>query len=636
MTPMITIEPYRHRPRLRLSQQRPAARYAFGAAAAAVAALARFAMQMALPGHGHYLFFAVAVLVTAVFGGTLPALLCALLGVFFANLPWWDSGPGGGIELAEYLFATIVILWVSARLVSFQRNSLASERLAAERAQAAAVLAEELELLIDGAEAYAIYMVDPQGYVTVWNHGAERLTGWSEAEALGRPMSIFYSDPAVAAGEAERDLAQARAEGRLVREEWRRRKNGSEFLAHVTMTALHDGEGRLRGFGKVVRDITAERASERTLAASAEQFRTILATVPDAMVLIDATGTIRSFSRAAEVMFGYAASEIIGSNVSRLMPEPDHSRHDSYIRRYLETGEKRIIGHGRTVIAARRDGSHFPIELSVAEANGPDGRIFTGFIRDLSERFDSEERIEHLQQELVHASRLSAMGTMAATLAHEINQPITSIATFVRGARKLIRGGERDRIAEITEALDLANEEAMRAGEIVHRLRDFVARGDLEKSAEPLPELIAEASRLVLIGARETRIETEFECDPALAPVFVDRIQIQQVLVNLMRNAIEAMADSPVRRLRVSAHTGENGFAHVIVADTGPGLAPGVAGDLFRAFHGTKRNGLGLGLSICRTIVEANGGKIWAAPRAGGGTEFHFTLPPQDGKGSDG
>ena len=491
-------------------------------------------------------------------------------------------------------------------------------------------------MLIDGAEAYAIYMVDPQGYVTVWNHGAERLTGWSETEALGRPMSIFYPDPAVAAGEAERDLAQARAEGRLVREEWRRRKNGSEFLAHVTMTALHDGEGRLRGFGKVVRDITAERASERTLAASAEQFRTILATVPDAMVLIDATGTIRSFSRAAEVMFGYAASEIIGSNVSRLMPEPDHSRHDSYIRRYLETGEKRIIGHGRTVIAARRDGSHFPIELSVAEANGPDGRIFTGFIRDLSERFDSEEQIEHLQQELVHASRLSAMGTMAATLAHEINQPITSIATFVRGARKLIRGGERDRIAEITEALDLANEEAMRAGEIVHRLRDFVARGDLEKSAEPLPELIAEASRLVLIGARETRIETEFECDPALAPVFVDRIQIQQVLVNLMRNAIEAMADSPVRRLRVSAHTGENGFAHVIVADTGPGLAPGVAGDLFRAFHGTKRNGLGLGLSICRTIVEANGGKIWAAPRAGGGTEFHFTLPPQDGKGSDG
>lgn len=486
--------------------------------------------------------------------------------------------------------------------------------------------AEALNLLLDGATGYAIYMLDPDGIVTIWNRAAQRLKGWTEQEVIGRHFSIFYPEPAVAAGKPARDLERARDEGRFEQEDWRLRKNGSEFLAHVTLTALYDDAGELRGFGKVIRDITEQRATERKLAASVEQFRSILSTVPDAMVVIDEAGAIRSFSAAAERLFGFTEEEMLGRNISVLMPSPDKELHDGYIEHYLRTGEKRIIGRGRVVTGQRRNGSIFPMELAVGEAITEGARVFTGFIRDLTEKQAAESRIDELRQELIHAARLSAMGTMASTLAHEINQPITAVASYVRGAQNLMRENNPLNQEMIEEALELATEEAMRAGGIVRRLRSFVTRGDLEKSVEDLPSLVEEASKLALIGAREKGVEARLDLDPETGLVLVDRIQVQQVLINLMRNAIEAMSGSPVRMLTVSSRPHDEGFVRVTVADTGPGVAPEIAADLFRAFNSTKESGMGLGLSICRTIVEANGGRIWMEPRTGGGTEFHFTL----------
>ncbi len=485
---------------------------------------------------------------------------------------------------------------------------------------------EERDLLIDGAVGHALYLLDASGHVKIWSSGAALLMGWSEEEALGRHVSLLYPADAVAAGKPEADLARAAADGRFEDEDWRHRKDGSEFLAVVSVTAAFDKAGGLRGYATIVSDITERRAGEDALRTRESHLTSILSTVPDAMVVIDETGIILSFSAAAQKLFGYTEREVAGRNVSELMPSPDRERHDGYIGRYLLTGERRIIGTGRVVFAQRKDGTTFPMELSVGEAAGGAQRLFTGFIRDLTERRKTEERLESLQSELIHVSRISAMGTMASTLAHELNQPITAIANYAEAVRDLLASPDPNDLPMIREALDDTAKEALRAGHIVRRLRDFVSRGEVEKSIEKLPELINEAAVLGLLGAREKGIEASFDLDPYASPVLVDKVQIQQVLINLIRNAVEAMGSGGDCRLSISSRLDQPGFVRVVVADTGSGVAPEVADQLFTAFVSTKSDGMGLGLSICRTIVEANGGRIWMQPHPGGGTEFHFTL----------
>ena len=495
-----------------------------------------------------------------------------------------------------------------------------------QRQRIPAELAASLNLLFDGAAGYAIFMVDPHNTVMFWNKGAERLLGWSESEIVGSQASIFYAQDAAKAERPASDLLQAATSGKLEEEAWRLRKDGSEFLSHISITALRGDAGELRGYAQVIRDITEQRAAESALRASADHLRSILSTVPDAMIGIDEIGTILSFSAAAERLFGYSEAEVAGWNISRLMPSPDRERHDGYLRRYLKTGERRIIGIGRVVFAQRRDGSTFPMELSVGEAVGEDQPVFTGFIRDLTERQQTQRRLDELQSELIHVARVSAMGTMASTLAHELNQPITAVANYVEAVRDMLATPDVDQVPIIVEALEDAAAEAMRAGQIVRRLRDFVARGEIEKTVEKLPALVMEASAFGLIGAREQSVETRFDLDPATSAVLVDKIQIQQVLINLLRNAVEAMADAPIRKLLVTSRDDPSGFVQVSVADTGPGVAPEIAAQLFTAFLSSKSEGMGLGLSICRTIVEANGGRIWYEQDKNGGAIFHFTL----------
>ncbi len=486
---------------------------------------------------------------------------------------------------------------------------------------------DELNLLIDGAIDHAIYMINPQGIVTIWNKGAERLKGWTEQEAVGRHTSMFYPADLVADGKPDEDLRLARENGKYEEENWRVRKDGTEYLSSVLITALYDKDGTLRGFGKVLRDVTESRAAESALRSNASHLRSILSTVPDAMIVIDERGGIVSFSAVAERLFGFVESEVVGSNVSRLMPDPDSQRHDRYLTNYLTTGVRKIIGIGRIVIGMRRDGSTFPMSLSVAEAISEDGqRLFTGFVRDLTERHKTQLRLEELQSELIHVARVSAMGTMASTLAHELNQPITAVANYVAAVQALLEDPDPADLPMIREALKDTVAEAIRAGDIVRRLRNFVARGEVDKTVEDLPALISEAAAFGLLSAREMSVTTRFDLDLAASPVLVDKVQIQQVLINLMRNAVEAMSESPERRLTVSSRDEGNGFIRVTVADTGPGVAPEIVGKLFIAFISTKAEGMGLGLSICRTIIEANGGRIWLDPREDGGSAFHFTL----------
>ena len=389
--------------------------------------------------------------------------------------------------------------------------------------------------------------------------------------------------------------------------------------------------------------------------------RSILETVPDAMIVIDERGHILSFSAAAERMFGFTEDEVLGENVSMLMPSPDRERHDGYLQRYMRTGERRIIGIGRVLTARHRDGATFPIELSVGEARIGDDRVFTGFIRDLTERQEAELRVHDLQSVLAHVQRVSEMGTLATSLAHELNQPLTAIANYVETARDMLEKNAEnistvrqsldrsaattaenssslddlldenaETIAIVREALEECASQSVRAGQIVRRLRDFISRGESDRRIESLQRLITEASALALVGAGDQNVEVDVRLDPATDRVLVDRIQIQQVLLNLIRNAIEAMADSPVRRLMIYSELESGGLVRITVADSGPGLTEEVGRRLFEPFQTTKESGMGLGLSISATIIAAHGGRIWAEPSNLGGTAFHFTVIDAD------
>ena len=309
------------------------------------------------------------------------------------------------------------------------------------------------------------------------------------------------------------------------------------------------------------------------------------------------------------------------------MPAPYREAHDGYIERYLRTGERRIIGIGRVVTGLRRDGETFPMELQVGEFSFAGGRYFTGFVRDLTERQEAERRIQDLQAELLHASRLSVMGQMASTMAHELNQPLTAVTNYLETGRQLLAAGA-GRPERIVEMMEKAIGQAQRAGDVIRRLRGFVSKGETERRIQSLNKLVEEALALALVGARQRGVRAWLELDHTLPPVLVDHVQIQQVVLNLVRNAIEAMEQIERRELRIGTRAvPEQGTVEIIVADTGPGIAPELADRLFQPFVTTKATGMGLGLSICREIVEAHHGRLTTAPGSSGGTVFRVTLP---------
>lgn len=393
---------------------------------------------------------------------------------------------------------------------------------------------------------------------------------------------------------------------------------GSAFLfALLGAAALLTGEWatrRRRG-----REAAAHMLEEREA-----HLRSIFDTAPEAMIVINEKGIIQSYGASAERMFGWRPGEVMGHNISRLMPEPFRTQHDSYLQRYASTGEKRIIGIGRIVVGERKDGTTFPMELAVGEVRTGEARFFTGFVRDLTERQEREARLQELQAEVMHISRLSAMGEMASALAHELNQPLSAIANYMNGARRLIERAPGSDV-RVAEAIEKSAEQALRAGDIIRRLRDFLAKGEGERRVESLAKLVHEACSLALVGAKEGNVAVRYEMDPHLDRVFVDRVQIQQVIVNLVRNALDAMLGHERGELFVSTSVDE-GMAMVTVADTGHGLDPIAAERLFQPFVTTKASGMGVGLSISRTIVEAHGGRIWTEPNPGGGTIFRFTV----------
>ena len=360
-------------------------------------------------------------------------------------------------------------------------------------------------------------------------------------------------------------------------------------------------------------------------------FGALIKTAVDGIMVIDVAGLVQVYNQACENLFQYRQDEVLGRNVKMLMPQPYRDNHDHYLKNYHTTGEARILGIGREVAGQRKDGTTFPMYLSVGKGLIAGKRLFVGIVHDLSalyrEREGYEARLLTLREELVHVARVSEMGQVSAGIAHELNQPLTAMLNYANAAKRVTASGAPDALAKVQPMLGKIAEQAERAGQIVRRMRDFLEKRAGSQRVEDIVAIAEDAMALGLIGAKIPAVAIHFHPAPDLPPVLVDRVQIQQVLVNLLVNAVEAMATSPRRELTLSVTRHDPNTLEVVVADTGPGIDPDVAKRLFTPFVTTKDHGMGIGLAISKSIIETHGGTMTADANPGGGALFRFTIP---------
>ncbi|MFN4009442.1 MAG: two-component system sensor histidine kinase NtrB [Pannonibacter sp.] len=355
----------------------------------------------------------------------------------------------------------------------------------------------------------------------------------------------------------------------------------------------------------------------------------VLDTAVDGIVVIDDHMRVLAYNKACERLFGYTASETLGQNVSMIMPRHYAEAHDGYVKHYLETGEKRIIGIGREVAARHKDGTEFAVELSVGETVTPDGRQFIGILRDLRPRKQIERSLAQAQAQLLHMTRISAIDEMGAAIAHELNQPLTAVLLYLQAVVRKAR--DRELLdAQMLGVIEKAMREAERAGEIIQRMRQLVEKREPERSETEIGPFAQSCVELVELGSIDGETAFHTAIDPRMPPVSMDPVQIRQVLVNLLRNAREAVAGSDVKQVRLEVAI-EDGFVEFRVSDSGPGVPKEVVPELFRAFSSHKRKGLGLGLAISRTIAQNHGGDLVLRQGTGQGATFVLRLPVECG-----
>jgi two-component system sensor kinase FixL len=358
------------------------------------------------------------------------------------------------------------------------------------------------------------------------------------------------------------------------------------------------------------------------------ELQALLDAAVDAVIVIDDRGAITTFNAAAERLFGYVPADVLGKPVDLLMPEPYRSEHKGYVARYLATGEARVIGVGREVEGRRANGETFPIALSVGEANGAGGRRFVGIIRDLSSQKAAELRARSLEGRLAHVGRFDLMGEMAAGIAHEINQPLSAIATYAQAARRILER-EQPPPATLIDVCRKIDEQALRAGRVIENLRKFIKKQDIRTEPLDVNAVVKDIMNLVNADAHAEGIRVTTKYADGLGAVRGNAIQLQQVLLNLTRNAVDAMRGTLDKDLGIAIETqaGPNGGVRISVADHGPGVSSHLGDAIFHPFVTTKRDGLGVGLAISRTIVQSCGGTLTYLDNPAGGAVFAVDLP---------
>jgi two-component system sensor kinase FixL len=476
--------------------------------------------------------------------------------------------------------------------------------------------------LLDALDSAPIALVGMRGEILHWSKGCERLYGWAAREARGRIKHRMLGADVSGRWDAMVDRLR---EGLPCEEEIReQRRDGVPLFILEQARLVQRSTDREPMIVLSMTDITARTRAEDALRAREAKISSILRTVPDAMISMDAQARIRAFSATAERLLGYRAEQAIGRPALLLIP-PRYRGDPDLRRTLLERGE---AGRTQPFAVLHRDGTEIPVELAVSEARLGEERIFIAFLRDMTERLAGQARLAELREELLHVSRVNAMGEMAAGLAHELNQPLAAAANFLGAADMLLLDGQADG-QRVREMVRLAGKEALRAGEIIRRMRDFSSRGAIETRVERLSDVLGDAVDLVLTESERQRAGLRVEIDRAATLIRVDRVQVQQVIVNLLRNALEAVAGRPgvPPAILLRASPAPNGMVQIAISDNGPGFAPDVLQRRHQPFLSTKPGGMGIGLSICRRIVESHGGTLGIEGRTGGGAVLRFTVP---------
>lgn len=468
------------------------------------------------------------------------------------------------------------------------------------------------------------------GTVTSWNAGASRIFGYPPNEMIGRP--IFDIIPPELHSEEREILARLQRGERLQHYETVRiAKDGRRLDISLSVSPLVDRAGRLIGACKVARDITESKSAARGLSESEARLAAVIHTAGDGVILIDSRGAVLVFNPVCERLFGYSAADVIGKNVKTLMPEPYRGGHDRYISDYLVTHQPKIIGSRRELVGRRKDGSTFPISLSVGEARQERGSIFIGIIHDLTAAKRTEADLEQARTQLARVARVTSLGELTAAIAHEVNQPLSGLVSSGNACLRWLAAETPN-----LEAARQSVQRMIRAGnlavEIIGRIRALVGKAPAQRKRLGINEAILEVITLVHLEIERNQIGLETNLANNLPSVWGDRIQLQQVILNLVLNGVEAMSDLDGRARVLSISSAPDGTAgvRVTVSDCGIGLGDASPERLFEAFYTTKASGMGIGLAVSRTIVEAHGGRLWAESNHPYGAVFQFTLPTND------
>ncbi len=563
--------------------------------------------------------------------------------VAIASIVLFGAGPGVlttvGALAGAYLLVTMGVSdaqWrsSSAFLLTLIAVNIVALRTTFWRARAeyhaahVTRLVEQLKLLTDGAVHYALYMTDVSGRVVHWNKAAERFTGWSARAILHRHVALLYQGNTDMRSNLEQAFALAEEHGSCEFDYEFVRADGTSYLQNCVVTALYDNDGKLQGFASLIRDVTLERAHEVALQERENELRSILETAPDGVFVFNATGHIDYINKAASAMFGYNLVELKGKAFSSLLSVsfPGAAIASEQLVNVIDVAQTLQ----KTLVGRRRNGSNFPIEITFVRVETNGETHFTAFVRDLSEQEATKARLETLQAEMLHGTRYSAMGAMASMLAHELNQPLTALAAYMEGGAILLDRAQTSNNARLEKTFKLAAAEAVRAGAIMRHLRDFVSNGEAQLEIHEAGEVIRSSISLISGAAEKAHVQIMLDIDHEAGPIFCDAVQVQQVIGNLCRNAIDAMRGSPERLLTVRAFPVDELMTQFMIVDTGSGIPTEIRERLFDAFVSSKEEGTGVGLSICRTIVESHGGKIWVEPTPTGSC-FCFSLKRKKG-----
>ena len=480
-----------------------------------------------------------------------------------------------------------------------------------------------LRLLVGSVRDYAIYMLDPEGHVRSWNAGARQIKGYTESEILGQHFSRFYTPEDVAAGRPDAALRAAIAGGRFEEENWRVRKDGSRFWADVVITAVRDDRGALVGFAKVTRDLTERKRAEQALRASEERFRILAVTANDAILSADSHGNITYFNPGAERIFGYTAEEVSGRPLTTLMPERFAEAHRAGLARYLATREARVIGRTVELAGRRKDGTEFPLELSLAAWNQGAEVAFTAIIRDITSRKEGEERLRSYATQLEAANK--ELEAFSYSVSHDLRAPLRSLDGFSQALLE----DYHDRLDDTgRDFLQRVRAASQRMGTLIDDLLSLsrVTRGDLQVEKVDLSALAT------ALAAELQRSDPQRDVRFAIAPDLVARGDpglMRLVLQNLLGNAWKFTGKRSPAHVEVGsmAHDGRRAF---FVQDDGAGFDMAYAAKLFGAFQRLHASdefpGSGIGLATVQRIIHRHGGQVWAEGTPGRGATFYFTL----------